>query len=88
MADPAMHKQQSITKWLDERGLDVARLVALSGLDERVVASIVAGRYTTSPQQRQQIATALNVSVDQIQWGRAVEVDHMYGHGPQFGRSP
>jgi hypothetical protein len=83
-----MHKQQTITKWLDERGLDVARLVAASGLDERVVAAIVAGRYTTSPQQRQQIAAALGVAVDQIQWGRAVEVDHMYGHGPQFGRSP
>jgi hypothetical protein len=38
--------------------------------------------------QRQRIAAALGVSVDQIQWGRTVQVDHMYGHGPQFGRSP
>lgn len=83
-----MDTQRTLAEWLNERGMDVAQLVVSSGLDQRVVEAIVAGRYTTSPQQRERIAGALGVSVSRIQWGQAVEVDHMYGHGPQFGRSP
>ncbi len=83
-----METRRTLAQWLNERGMDVAKLVESSGLDQRVVESIVAGRYTTSPKQRERIAVALGVSVDHIQWGQAVEVHHMYGHGPQFGRSP
>ena len=66
----------------------MAELVELSGLDPKVVKAIVMGRYTTSPKQRQRLANVLGVAPDSIQWGRTVHVDHMYGHGPQFGRSP
>lgn len=83
-----MSTQRTIPEWLHELGLEFAELVSKSGLDQKVVESIAAGRYTTSPQQRERIAAALEVSMDDIQWGRAVDVDHMYGHGPQFGRSP
>jgi hypothetical protein len=71
-----------------ERNLDLPRLVDASRLDRKVVEAIVAGRYTTSPAQRQRIAEALGVAADEVTWGRTVPVDHMYGHGPQFGRSP
>lgn len=74
--------------WLVELGLTAAELATRAGLDVKVVESIVAGRYTTSPAQRAQIAAALGVEAAEIRWGNAVGVDHMYGHGPQFGRSP
>ena len=80
--------QRTIAQWLDELGMDIERLADLSALDRRVVKAIVAGRYTTSPKQRQRIAQAIGVPTDDILWGGSVQVDHMYGHGPQFGRSP
>jgi len=83
-----MKKPRTVSEWMTEQGLSIAKLVESSGLDERVVSAIVAGRYTTSPKQRDKLANILNVSPKEIQWGQAVHVDHMYGHGPQFGRSP
>jgi len=79
---------KTVSEWLVARGLDEAALVAASGLDDRVVAAIVHGRYTPSPDQRQRIAAALGVSPDDIAWGHVAQVSHVYGHGPQFGRSP
>ena len=83
-----MPGSKTLAEWLDEKQIDVAHLIETTGLDERIVAAILAGRYTTSPKQRARVAAAVGVDVDQIRWGRAVEVDSMYGHGPQFGRSP
>lgn len=83
-----MNTQRTIPELLSELGLDVAQLAAKSELDSKVVEAIAAGRYTTSPLQRERIAAALGVTPADIRWGRAVDVDHMYGHGPQFGRSP
>jgi len=79
---------KSISQWMTERGLAAADLVAASRLDPRVVEAIVQGRYTPSPDQRQRLAAALSVSPDEISWGHIAAVEHLYGHGPQFGRSP
>jgi ribosome-binding protein aMBF1 (putative translation factor) len=84
----AMTRSKSVPEWMADRGLGLAELVAASALDERVVEAIVHGRYTPSPQQRQRLAAALGVEPDRIAWGHSTGVDHMYGHGPQFGRSP
>jgi hypothetical protein len=78
---------KSVAQWMAERGLDVPALVRSSALDERVVQAIVQGRYTPSPDQRQRLAAALGAGPDEIAWGHATPVEHMYGHGPQFGRS-
>jgi hypothetical protein len=86
--ETTMNSRRTIPELLAELGMDVAQLVTTSGLDRKVVEAIAEGRYTTSPQQRERIARALGVAADQIQWGGAMAVDHMYGHGPQFGRSP
>ena len=83
-----MRASRTVADWMNEKGLDGAQLVAATGLDEKVVAAIVACRYTTSPQQRKRIADALGIDETDIQWGGGVDVDPMYGHGPQFGRSP
>jgi hypothetical protein len=83
-----MNKPLSLADWMGKRDLKLPELVALSGLDKKVVEAIVGGRYTTSPKHRQKLADALQLQPSDIAWSGAVEVDHMYGHGPQFGRSP
>jgi ribosome-binding protein aMBF1 (putative translation factor) len=79
---------RSIDEWLTDRGLAVADLLTATDLDRRVVEAILAGRYTPSPEQRRALAAALGVETGQIAWGHRAAVDHIQGHGPQFGRSP
>ena len=83
-----MARLKTLSECMAERGVDVAALLTASGLDRKVVEAIVEGRYLTSPKQRQRLAAVLHVAPDEIHWGGPVPVDHMYGHGPQFGRSP
>ncbi|HXG11949.1 MAG TPA: helix-turn-helix transcriptional regulator [Gemmataceae bacterium] len=83
-----MGEVKTVAGWMAERGLRLAELVEASGLERRVVEAIAHGRYTPSPQQRQRLAAVLGVSPEQVIWGHRTAVDHMYGHGPQFGRSP
>jgi transcriptional regulator with XRE-family HTH domain len=79
---------KSISQWMSERGLSMAELLSAAALERKVLEAIVHGRYTPSPQQRQRLAAALGVEVGQILWGHTNPVEHVYGHGPQFGRSP
>ena len=83
-----MAQVKSAAEWMREQGITLAELVEASGLDRRVVEAIIGGRYTPSPEQRQRLATALGVSPEHIAWGHRDHAEHMYGHGPQFGRSP
>jgi transcriptional regulator with XRE-family HTH domain len=77
-----------LARHIEETGITVERLVEASGLDDKLVKAIAAGNYTPSPSERQRLAAALGVSVEDIAWGHAVPVDHLWGHGPQFGRTP
>jgi transcriptional regulator with XRE-family HTH domain len=83
-----MTQVQSIAAWMAERGLSQEQVLQASGLDRKVVEAIVQGRYTPSPQQRQRLAAALGVTPEEVAWGHVNPVAHVYGHGPQFGRSP
>jgi hypothetical protein len=83
-----MSQVKAVADWMAERGIDLPALVAASNLDKRVVEAIVHGRYTPSPEQRRRVAAALGVTPDHVAWGHAAQVSHVYGHGPQFGRSP
>lgn len=83
-----MAQVRPVTDWMAERGITLPELVSSSALDRRVVEAIVACRYTPSPEQRERLAIALGVAPDQVAWGHAATVEHVYGHGPQFGRSP
>ncbi len=79
---------KSVQEWLAEKRLSLERLLETTGMDRKVLEAICAGRYTPSPRQRERVADALGVEVDQIAWGHSTPVTHLYGHGPQFGRTP
>jgi len=79
---------KTVAEWMVERGLGLPELVAAARLDDRVAEAIVQARYTPSPEQRRRVAAALEVPVEQIVWGHTAPIAHVYGHGPQFGRSP
>ena len=83
-----MTEVKTASQWMTAKGLSLADLVQRTALDQRVVEAIIAGRYTPSPQQRDRLAAALAVEAVQVAWGHQIEVEHMYGHGEQFGRSP
>jgi ribosome-binding protein aMBF1 (putative translation factor) len=83
-----MAQVKTVAEWMAQRGMALADLVTASALDDRVVEAIVQGRYTPSPEQRGRLASALGVEIEQIAWGHVAQVSHVYGHGPQFGRSP
>jgi hypothetical protein len=83
-----MSQVKTVADWMAERGVALAELVRTSAVDDRVVTAIVQGRYTPSPEQRRRLAATLGVDVEQIAWGHTAQVQHVYGHGPQFGRSP
>jgi transcriptional regulator with XRE-family HTH domain len=83
-----MARVKTLAEWVAGRGISLADLIAASGLDRRVVEAIAAGRYTPSPEQRRALAAGLGVGPDEIAWGHRATVEHIHGHGPQFGRSP
>ena len=72
---------------MEESGISVEQLVEASGLEVKLVKAIVSGSYTPSPKQRQRLAAALGVSIDDIAWGHTIAVQYLRGNGPQSGRS-
>jgi transcriptional regulator with XRE-family HTH domain len=83
-----METRKSVQQLCAEHQLGAAQLAGRIGLDERRVAAIVAGRWTPSPAERDRIAAAFGLTRDDIAWGHTTPVEHLYGHGPQFGRTP
>jgi transcriptional regulator with XRE-family HTH domain len=83
-----MEHRKSVEQLCAEHGLDAAQLAARAGLDDARVAAIVQGRWLPSPAERDKIAAAFGLKRDDIAWGHKAQIAHVYGHGPQFGRSP
>jgi transcriptional regulator with XRE-family HTH domain len=73
--------------FLEEKGMSIAQLAAASGLEVQRVKAIAEGNYTASPTDRQRLAEALAVLIEEIAWGHTVPVEHLRGNGPQCGRS-
>lgn len=59
-----------------------AQLVERSGLEEARVQAILLRRWTPSPSERQKIAAVFGVPPDDIVWGHATPIQHLYGSGP------
>jgi hypothetical protein len=83
-----MARVRTLVEWMADRQITLAELIGASGVEDRVVEAIAHGRYTPSPEQRQRLSAVLGVEPDEVAWGHVTEVSHVYGHGPQFGRSP
>jgi hypothetical protein len=83
-----MDTPKSVAELCAEHGLDPKQLAEKAGLDERRVRAIVEGRWTPSPAERDRVAAAFGLTREQIAWGHSTPVSHLYGHGPQFGRTP
>jgi len=79
---------KSLGAWLSETGQTAQALETQSGIDAKIITAILECRYTPSPQQRRRLAAALGIASEQVSWGHVNQVSHLYGHGPQFGRSP
>ena len=48
-------------------------IVERSGLQDERVEAIIVGRWTPSPNERQRIADAFGVSVDDVSWGHSMD---------------
>jgi transcriptional regulator with XRE-family HTH domain len=72
----------SVADLCRQRGLTVPQLAEQSALEEGRVLAIALGRWTPSPTERQKIAAALGIAVDEIAWGHKTPIQHLYGHGP------
>jgi len=83
-----MSTLKSVAELCTEHGLDPKQLAEKAGLDERRVRAIVEGRWTPSPAERDRVAAAFGLTREEIAWGHSTQVSHLYGHGPQFGRTP
>ena len=59
-----------------------AQLVEKSGLEESRVQAILLQRWTPSPAERQRIASVFGVAPDDVVWGHATPIQHLYGSGP------
>jgi hypothetical protein len=78
----------SVEELCRQNAIRIAQLAERSGLDARRVRAIVEGRWTPSPAERDRIAAVFGLARDRIAWGHRTTVEHIQGHGPQFGRSP
>jgi transcriptional regulator with XRE-family HTH domain len=65
-----------------EKSLSLLELADRTGIDLPKLRAIFLGRWTPSPQERQQIAAALGCTIDDIAWGHNTPIQHIYGHGP------
>ena len=79
---------ESLNELCGKRGLLPQALADAAKLEEKRVLAILEGRWTPSPQERDKIAAVFGLTREQIAWGHRTEVQHLYGHGPQFGRTP
>jgi transcriptional regulator with XRE-family HTH domain len=83
-----MHQTRSVEELCAEHGIALAQLAERAGLEEKRVVAIASGRWTPSPSERDRIAAVFGLTREQIAWGHRNPIAHVYGHGPQFGRSP
>ncbi len=65
-----------------QQGISLLELTERSGLELKRVQAIYLGRWTPSPIERERIATALGSAPEDVAWGHATPIQHIYGHGP------
>ena len=77
-----MTAQRAIQDICQQQGVSLLELADRSGLDLPKVRAIYLGRWTPSPSEREKIAAALELPVEEIAFGHHTPIQHIYGHGP------
>jgi transcriptional regulator with XRE-family HTH domain len=72
----------SVAELCTVQQISLAELHERCGLEASRVMAIVEGRWTPSPRERERIASAFGVAVDDISWGHKTPIQHLWGHGP------
>jgi hypothetical protein len=67
----------------EETQLTIEDIAERARLTPERVEAIVVGRWTPSPAERQKIATAFGVSLDDVSWGHSMEPRNVRYH--RFG---
>jgi transcriptional regulator with XRE-family HTH domain len=80
--------RKTVAQLCHEQGIDYRQLAERAGLDERRARAILQGHWTPSPAERDRVAAAFGLLKEQVAWGHQETVQHLQGHGPQFGRTP
>lgn len=83
-----MGNLKTVGQLCQEQGIDASVLAERAALDKSRATAILRGQWTPSPVERDRIAAAFGLTRDEIAWGHTTPVEHLYGHGPQFGRTP
>lgn len=73
---------RSVADLCQMQAITLEQLTEKCGLESSRVQAILLGRWTPSPVERQKIADALAVTVDDVAWGHVTPIQHLYGHGP------
>jgi hypothetical protein len=79
---------KAVSQLCSEHAMSPELLAEKAGLDGERVRAILEGRWTPSPGERDRIAAVFGLTRDEIAWGHTTPVQHLHGHGPQFGRTP
>jgi hypothetical protein len=83
-----MNSLKTVADLCEENRLSHQMLADKASLDLQRVVAILEGRWTPSPAERDRVAAVFGLTRDQIAWGHKAPIAHLYGHGPQFGRTP
>jgi len=67
----------------DETKLTIEDIAERARMTPERVEAIVVGRWTPSPAERQKIAAAFGVSIDDVSWGHSMEPRNIRYH--RFG---
>ncbi|MCL6503475.1 MAG: helix-turn-helix transcriptional regulator [Pirellulales bacterium] len=63
---------RTVEHLLETTGLTIDEIARRSGLRPERVEAIAMGRWTPSPQERERIAAAFGMQVDEISWGHTM----------------
>ena len=77
-----MESVKTVSDLCTQHGIDGKQLAEKTGLDESRITAIMLGRWTPSPAERAAVAGVFNLKPDQIVWGHATPIQHIYGSGP------
>lgn len=71
---------KTVEHWLEEKRVSLEDVSRRAGLTVERVAAIAEGRWTPSPQDREQIAGALGLSVQEVSWGHTMSPRNIRYH--------